>query len=151
MSLTVSVTATSFVKNERLIAECRSRFPEVEWRFCAPDENWTEEALISFLGSSDVWLVGKEPVSSKVLDHCSNIKLVTKYGVGLDNIDFSACKSRSVEVYFEKGVNSQEVAELTLAFMISLCRNIGMVSTLYTGAGGLKTAAATSVVARWEL
>jgi D-3-phosphoglycerate dehydrogenase len=49
---------------------------------------------------------------------------VSKYGVGLDMIDLAAARRCGVSVRWTPGVNRQAVAELTIGFMIALCRRI---------------------------
>jgi len=52
------------------------------------------------------------------------LKIISKYGVGLDNIDLEACRSAGVEVLHKQGVNRRSVSELTLGFMLGHQRNI---------------------------
>jgi len=74
------------------------------------------------LAQAEYAIVGREIINAKVLS--PNLRVISKYGVGLDNIDFHACKSNKTDVYFSPGVNREEVVELTLANMIILTRNM---------------------------
>ncbi len=121
----VSVSATSFCGNSDLVEDARRRFPDITFKFCSPQQQWNQLTLSEFLSGSSGWIVGKEPVSDDLLKKIPGLRVISKYGVGIDNIDFAACDRRGVAVYFESGVNSQEVAELTLGLMISASRNIG--------------------------
>ena len=49
---------------------------------------------------------------------------MSKYGVGLDMIDLDAARRHGVAIRWTPGVNRQAVAELTIGFMIALCRSI---------------------------
>ncbi|SME89429.1 phosphoglycerate dehydrogenase [Pseudobacteriovorax antillogorgiicola] len=120
----VAVSAQSFAKDERLRRSAAERFPHFEFRFCNPGIPWTSASLLQFLQGADLWLVGKEPVTKACLSQLPQLNGITKYGVGLDNIDFEACHARQLPVYFESGVNSQEVAEQAIAMMIGMSRKL---------------------------
>lgn len=51
------------------------------------------------------------------------LKVIAKYGVGYDNIDIEAARSRNIPVLITRGANSQSVAEMTVGHMIALARN----------------------------
>ena len=50
--------------------------------------------------------------------------MISKYGVGFDNLDLNSIKQRGIELAFTTGINKRSVAELTLSFMVGLCHNI---------------------------
>ncbi|KAJ5226484.1 d-3-phosphoglycerate dehydrogenase protein [Penicillium chermesinum] len=54
----------------------------------------------------------------------SRLQVVVKQGVGVDNIDLEAAKAASVAVYNTPGLNSESVAELSLALVLSLTRRV---------------------------
>ncbi len=85
-----------------------------------------EDSLIRFATDADALLVGRDPVTDRVLAELPDLKIISKYGVGLDNIDQSSLKARGLVLGWQGGVNKRSVAELTLAFMLSLCHNIGI-------------------------
>jgi D-3-phosphoglycerate dehydrogenase len=59
-----------------------------------------------------------------VFEAVPELRLVSKYGVGLDMIDLDAARRHGVTVHWTPGVNRHAVAELTIAFMIALHRRI---------------------------
>ena len=120
----VAVSSQSFSKDERLRQRASERFPHIEFKYCDPTVEWSEEKLVSFLTGADIWIVGKEPVTLSILERLPTLKLISKYGVGLDNIKFEDCSLANVSVYFEAGVNSEAVAEQTIGMMIGLTRNL---------------------------
>lgn len=86
------------------------------------------EQKSAFLAQSDAeaWLVGGERVSGEELDRFPKLRLISKYGVGIDNIDFEACEQRKVEVYWEPGVNRDAVAEHCIGLMLAMTRKIAI-------------------------
>ena len=63
-----------------------------------------------------------------LLKQLPNLKFISKYGVGLDNIDIAACEKNDVKIGWSAGVNKLSVAEMTLGFMLDLFRNLQLTS-----------------------
>lgn len=53
-----------------------------------------------------------------------NLKYILRAGVGLDNIDLEACKSRGIQIFNSPGSNANAVAELVISYMIILSRKL---------------------------
>ena len=80
--------------------------------------------LVEFLKSVDAAIIGVEPITDQLLSRVPQLKIISKYGVGLDNIDQESLKRRNIALGWTGGVNRRSVAELTLCFMLGLCRNV---------------------------
>lgn len=118
----IAVTSPSFCRHPRLRDELAAAFADVRWR---EDEGRLDgEALRRFLAGADAAIVGLETIDDALLAALPGLRAVAKYGVGLDNIDVEACRRRGVFVGWSGGVNARSVAEMTICFMIGLCRNI---------------------------
>ena len=52
------------------------------------------------------------------------LKIITKYGVGLDNLDVNATEELGIAVGWTGGVNKRSASEQALGFMLGLCRNL---------------------------
>lgn len=127
--ITVGVTTVAFSKNDALMAQIRSiGFKKVKRN----DEfkRFTQKELISYLEDCDAAIVGLDMITEDVLEQLPKLKVISKYGVGLNNIDLIACKNRNVQVLYSKGVNKRSVSEMALGFMISLSRNLYVTSNL---------------------
>ncbi len=89
-----------------------------------PDEHApSHEELLSKLGSSDyVGLVSllTDKIDSSVFDVVPNLKIVSNYATGFNNIDIVEAKKRNIVVTNTPGVSSLAVAEHTVALMLSL-------------------------------
>ncbi len=118
----IVVTSRSFSKNETLKQELDKSFSEVKYN--SEGLSLAGQELIDFVGDSDGWIVGLEQVDASVLKSCTSVKVVSKYGVGLDNINLEDCKQVGVKIGWKGGVNKLSVAEMALGFMIGLSRNL---------------------------
>jgi D-3-phosphoglycerate dehydrogenase len=94
-----------------------------------------EEALLEFCRGADGLIVGIDPVSERVMAANPQLRAVSKYGAGLDNIDLPAAGARGVAVMNAGGANALSVAELAIGLFFSLARSIPF-SADSTKAGG---------------
>ncbi|NPV57386.1 MAG: hydroxyacid dehydrogenase [Anaerolineae bacterium] len=85
----------------------------------------TAEELLKVIGEYDALIVrGRTKVNSAVFAAATNLKVVGRSGVGVDNIDLAAAKAHNVTVVNAPIATSLSVAELTLALMLSIVREV---------------------------
>jgi len=118
----VAVASHSFPKNPTLRRELLARYPDAV--FNETRRPLTGGALVEFLRGHDKAITGLEVLDEALFSAVPELRLVSKYGVGLDMIDLDAARRHGVTVRWTPGVNRQAVAELTIAFMIALGRRI---------------------------
>lgn len=121
-NLKVVVTSRSFAKSTVLREELLRFFPNSV--FNEDDKKLFGKELIEFINDADAAIVGVETIDSSVLEHTPELKIISKYGVGLDNIDQELLKNRDIFLAWTGGTNKRSVSELTLCFMLGLCRNV---------------------------
>ncbi len=93
------------------------------------------DELLAKLKDADALIVrNRTQVNAEILAAAPKLKVVGRLGVGLDNIDLPACKTRSVEVIPATGANALAVAEYVIATAMMLLRGI-YVSTPAVAAG----------------
>lgn len=122
----IVVTSPSFSSNKILQNEIYKYFPNAILNL--DGTRFDKRNLIDYIKDSDAIIVGLEPIDKEVLEQCPNLKIVSKYGVGLNNIDLEACKKRDITIGWTGGVNKLSVAEMTLGYMLMLCRNLFITS-----------------------
>jgi phosphoglycerate dehydrogenase-like enzyme len=119
--MSVAVASHSFPKHETLRRELEARYPDAAYNQTgcplAGDE------LIRFLRGHDKAITGLEVLDHSVFTAVPELRIVSKYGVGLDMIDLAAASRCGVSVRWTRGVNRQAVAELAIAFMLVLGRS----------------------------
>lgn len=126
----IAVSSPLFSRTPLLVNELKEQFDDVKTNTTYALRE--KSALIEFLKDADGIIVGNETVDEEVLAHCPNLKIVSRYGVGLDNIDTKALEARGIKLGWNGGTNKNSVAEITLGFMLTLTRN------LYTSTISLK-------------
>jgi len=83
-----------------------------------------EDEMVELVKDMDGIIVGIDPITKRVIYNASKLKVISKYGVGVDNIDFESAKERNIVVTNTPNANSNAVAELTVGLIISVLRNI---------------------------
>lgn len=96
----------------------------LEPRYPIQDRHLKEHEMVELVSGCEALIVGIDPVTDAVLE-AGPLRVVAKYGSGLDNIDLEAAGARGVKVEATPGANAPAVAELTVGLMISLARHIG--------------------------
>ena len=118
----IAVTSSSFGKSNTLREELKKSFQNCF--FNELGRPLTELEMVEFIKDADAVVVGTEIMTENVLNHAPRLKVISKYGVGLDNIDKKLLERRGILLGWTGGINRRSVAELTLCFMLGLCRNI---------------------------
>lgn len=80
--------------------------------------------MLEHAAGADVIILGNEVLDGPTIDKLSSLKLVVRHGAGLDNIDFTACDARGIEVANTPGANKEETADLAFALILDLARKL---------------------------
>ncbi|MGI9860566.1 phosphoglycerate dehydrogenase [Moorella naiadis] len=83
-----------------------------------------QEELLELAADADGLLVGIDEVSRQVIEGSPGLKVISKYGVGVDNIDLQAARERGIIVTNTPGVNTEAVADLAVALMLCAARQV---------------------------
>jgi D-3-phosphoglycerate dehydrogenase len=85
-----------------------------------------EPELIRRIGDAEVVINIRAHArfTDRVLAACPNLRLISIWGTGTDNVDLAACRARGVAVTNTPGVNAHAVAEHTVALMLAVTRRI---------------------------
>ena len=93
-----------------------------ELLFTTPGEQPAEEELLEKLPGCVGYLAGAEKISRKVLEAAKNLKVISRNGTGIDNIDQTACEGLGITICRTEGANAKGVAELAIALILALVR-----------------------------
>lgn len=117
------VTPTSFGKcDPRLKSELEALVGEVIYN--TTGKPMSTDLLMQLLPGVDGYIAGLESITREALAVADRLKVIARYGVGVDAVDLSAAKERGIVVTNTPGANSGSVAELTLGLMLALVRQI---------------------------
>jgi D-3-phosphoglycerate dehydrogenase len=82
------------------------------------------EELMDALRGVDAIVTGTDELTAEVIRNADRLKVIAKHGVGLDNIDLAAARSRGIVVGAAFGAVHDSVADLTLALLLAAARGI---------------------------
>jgi phosphoglycerate dehydrogenase-like enzyme len=85
----------------------------------------SEARMLELAGTFDAFICGDDAITRAVIaKSLPRLKVISKYGIGLDKIDVAAATELKVPVLFTPGVNHTTVAEHTFALLLAAMRNI---------------------------
>ncbi len=85
----------------------------------------SEARMLELAGQFDAYLCGDDALTRAVIQKSlPRLKVISKYGIGLDRIDVTAATDLKVPVLFTPGVNHTTVAEHTFALLLAAVRNL---------------------------
>lgn len=118
----VAVASRSFSRHPQLRSELLAKYPGAT--FNDAGVSLAGEALAAFLEGHDAAIIALERITDDVLARLPKLKIIAKYGVGLDGLDLAAMARRGVRLGWTPGVNRRSVAELVIACAIALLRHV---------------------------
>ena len=84
-----------------------------------------EKEYIDLLKDADGALIYLHPLTTKeVMEQCSNLKVISRGGVGVDSVDLEAATELGICICNTPGINTTEVADHAMAMLLSLTRKI---------------------------
>ena len=112
------IASRSFSKHPVLRKEVLKRYPDA--KFNDKGLSLNGNSLIEFLDGYEKAITALEKIDDSILKHLPDLKVIGKYGVGLDMIDLHAMKRNGVNLGWTGGVNKRSVSELVISYSIAL-------------------------------
>jgi D-3-phosphoglycerate dehydrogenase len=119
----IAITPRSMSENGHLDLRLLSEHG-YELVFPSPGRQPNEAELLAHLPSCVGYLAGVEPVSRRVIEASPELRVISRNGVGVDNVDLDAAKERGVAVERALGANTRGVAELALTLALCGLRHV---------------------------
>jgi D-3-phosphoglycerate dehydrogenase len=83
----------------------------------------SEQELLALIPPQEVLIASTEPITERVLDAGVNLRLISRVGIGLDNVPLDAAKRRGIAVTYTPDAPTPTVAELAITQMLTLLRH----------------------------
>lgn len=88
-------------------------------------EKYTQKSeLLDAVANVNAIIVRSDKITADVIDAATELKVIVRAGAGYDNIDTARCTEKGIVVMNTPGQNSNAVAELAIAMMIYISRNL---------------------------
>lgn len=121
----VFISTSTFAENDRIPLELLDR-AGIEYDLNPHGCKFDEKGILKILsGGSYAGLVaGTEPLTARVMQAAASLRVISRVGVGLDNVDCEAAANNNIVVYNTPEVLTDAVAELTLGLILNCLRKI---------------------------
>jgi D-3-phosphoglycerate dehydrogenase len=119
----ILITATSFSKSDPRPLQ---RLKEYGCEIVENPRNRSlkEDELIPLLADVDGVIAGLDEFTEKAMASSPRLRVVSRYGVGLDNVDLASAKRLGIAVMNTPEVNTQAVADFTFGLLLAVSRVI---------------------------
>ena len=118
---------------ERQQARLREQGYELEM-FSGADE-MSADTLAEYISQFDALMVGLDPITREIMAAGDRLKIVARFGIGLDSVDVKAATELGIVVANTPGASKVAVAEMAIGLMFSLARQLPQ-HHAWTKAGG---------------
>lgn len=119
----VLVTATSFGRfDPALREELETAVGRVTYN--ESGKPLSSAQLAALLPGVDGYIAGLDAIDAAALDAADQLRVIARYGVGVDGVDLDAAAARQITVTNTPGANARSVAELTIALILNLARPV---------------------------
>ena len=89
-------------------------------------ENFEIQNLKEQLKDVDGILLRTTKLDKEILEHCDNLKIISRHGVGYDNVDLDFLNEKKIALCITSTSNAVSVAEHVLSFFIYLTKNLSL-------------------------
>jgi D-3-phosphoglycerate dehydrogenase / 2-oxoglutarate reductase len=131
----ILLTTTSFQDTP---GEHHQLLADTGWEIIRARGPLNEADTLAAVGDVDGYICGDDMITRRVLEQARpKLKVLSKYGIGVDKIDVKSCTEFGIPLLFTPGVNHTTVAEHTFLLLLALEKNF-LFHTDSTRAGGWK-------------
>ena len=85
---------------------------------------YEKKEMLKFIRDVDGIIIGIDELSAEIIEKANALKVISKYGIGVDNIDINMATNKKIIITNTPTANVDAVADLTFGFILSLARRI---------------------------
>lgn len=85
---------------------------------------YKKEEMLKLIKDVDGIIIGIDELSAEIIEEANELKVISKYGIGLDNIDINMATNKKIIVTSTPTANVDAVADLAFGLILSLARRI---------------------------
>ena len=98
----------------------------------------SEAELIGLLGDIDAIVAGDDPLTERVMRAAPRLRVIARWGVGIDNVDLNAAETLGIRVVNTPAVFGDEVADVAVGYVILLARHLHRIDRAVRDGGWAK-------------
>ncbi len=121
----ILVTPTSFLNPQNAEARAKLEAFATEVVYNDLGRPLQPEEILERIEGVDGFLAGLDYINADVIEKMpDNLKVISRYGAGVDRVDMTACTKKGIKVTNTPGTNAVAVCELAFALMLCTARNV---------------------------
>ncbi len=109
-----------------MIDSFRPLFEQRGWQVTAPKvvQTLSVDELAELVPQHDGWIIGDDPATRAVFESgkAGRLRAAVKWGIGVDNVDFAACKDFGIPISNTPNMFGAEVADIAMGYVTALAR-----------------------------
>ncbi len=125
MKKQILISTSSFAKFDQAPLD-RLKSEEVDVTLNPFGRKVTEEEFLPLAKEIHGLIAGTETLSAEVLKQLPSLKVISRCGVGMDNVDLESAKNLGIKVFNTPTGPTQAVGELTIGLMLDLLREVSL-------------------------
>lgn len=94
------------------------------------EQNLSEGELLNIINKYDGVIAGDDKFTKKVLEKAEKLKVISKWGIGIDGIDLDAANKLGIKVYNTQNVFAEEVSDIVIGYIILLSRKLHIIDRI---------------------
>lgn len=108
------------------ISDYKSIFKKnkINYHLYRSSQHVLEADLLKIIHKYDGIICGDDEITKKVIDKAKKLKIISKWGTGIDSIDKNYAKEKNISIYNTPGAFTNSVAQHGVALMFAILRNI---------------------------
>ncbi len=111
--------------SEEVLEGYSNKLEEMGHEFISYNDRVEDDDLLIERGKdADILIITNLHLSARVINVCTNLKMISVAFTGIDHIDMDTCREREITVCNSSGYANQAVAELVFGLLITIMRNI---------------------------
>ncbi len=123
MKYKVLISAPYMHKEKEKIEKLFMPFPlDISW--VDVKERLEEQELLRIISPYQGIICGDDRITEKVISAAIKLKVIVKWGTGIDSIDINAAEKAGVEVFRTTNAFTQPVSDTVIAYMLAFCRGV---------------------------
>lgn len=119
----IAITTTSFAKHDMSPLDLLEK-ERISYLLNPHGRKLCEEEIMELIRGVDGIIAGTEPLTRKVLESTPSLKVISRCGVGMDNVDVTAAEQLGIRIFNTPYGPTRAVAELTIGLILDLLRKI---------------------------
>lgn len=109
---------------EGYIRKNKSKLKKIHFDFFFQKQSIRSNILKKKIQKYSGLICGDDEIDSVVLKKAKNLKIISKWGTGIDSINLELCKKKKIKVYNTPGAFTHGVSQLAFCYILALSRNI---------------------------